>query len=90
MKTNDNVKTVSNKGKNFVGTVVALSTAKTVKVEVGYTKKHPVYKKSLKRTRRFSCHNELSDVAIGDTVEIAQIRPMSKTKHFSIVKKITQ
>ena len=81
-------KAQSNKGKNFVGTIVALCAEKTVKVEVSYMKKHPIYKKSLKRTRRFACHNELSDMRIGDTVEICQIRPMSKTKHFSIVKKV--
>jgi small subunit ribosomal protein S17 len=78
----------SNKGKNFVGTVVALHGEKTVKVEVSYVKKHPIYKKSLKRTRRFACHNELSDIGVGDTVEICQVRPMSRTKHFSLVKKI--
>lgn len=78
----------SNKGKNFVGTVVSVALSKTVKVEVSYVKKHPIYKKSLHRTRRFACHNELSDIGVGDTVEICQIRPMSRTKHFSIVKKI--
>jgi small subunit ribosomal protein S17 len=80
--------TKSNKGKNFVGTVIALYGEKTAKVEVPYEKKHPLYKKTLKRTRRFACHNELSGVTVGDHVEIAQMRPMSKTKHFRIVKKI--
>jgi small subunit ribosomal protein S17 len=78
----------SNKGKNFVGTVMAMSGVKTVKVEVSYVKMHPLYKKALNRTRRFACHNERTDVALGDTVEICQIRPMSRTKYFSIVKKI--
>ena len=77
-----------NKGKNFIGTVIAFSGVKTAKVEVPYEKKHPIYKKTLKRTRRFACHNELSDVNIGDVVEIRQVRPTSRTKHFSIVRKI--
>jgi small subunit ribosomal protein S17 len=78
----------SNKGKNFVGTVVSVDMTKTAKVEVSYVKKHPIYKKSLNRTRRFSCHNELPDIGVGDRVEICQVRPMSRTKHFSIIKKI--
>ena len=88
MDTKDTQIMQSNKGKNLVGTVVALHGVKTAKVEVPYVKKHPLYKKSLKRTRRFACHNELTDIAVGDTVEICQIRPMSRTKHFSLVKKI--
>lgn len=78
----------TNKGKNFVGTVISLKGIKTASVEVGYTKIHPIYKKALKRTRRFACHNELTDIAVGDKVEICQIRPMSRTKHFKIVKKV--
>ncbi|HCM82415.1 MAG: 30S ribosomal protein S17 [Candidatus Gottesmanbacteria bacterium GW2011_GWA2_44_17] len=78
----------SNKGKNFIGTVLSIHTAKTAKVEVGYIRKHPMYKKALNRTRRFACHNELTDMRVGDTVEICQIRPMSRTKHFSIVRKM--
>jgi len=78
----------SNKGKNFIGTVIALYGIKTAKVEIVHMKKHPIYKKSLKRTKKFACHNELTDLVIGDTVEICQVRPMSRTKHFSVVKKI--
>jgi len=78
----------TNKSQNLIGTVIAMHMEKTVKVEVGYVKKHPLYKKALKRTRSFACHNEVSGIEVGDKVEICQIRPMSKTKHFSIVKKI--
>ena len=87
MKNTDTQNTRSNKGKNFVGKVVAVHGVKTVKVEVAYAKKHPIYKKTLNRTRRFACHNELLDIGIGDNVEICQVRPMSKTKHFSVVEK---
>jgi small subunit ribosomal protein S17 len=76
------------KGKRFIGKVVSMSTAKTVKVEVSHMRKHPLYKKSLRRTKRFMCHAENADIKVGDTVEICQIRPISRTKHFSIVRKI--
>jgi len=88
MNDQQTTKKQSNKGKNFTGTVISVHTQKTASVEVSYVKKHPLYKKSLNRTRRFACHNELSDIGVGDKVEICQIRPMSKTKHFAIVKKI--
>jgi len=88
MEKNDRKKKQSNKGKNFIGTVVSLTMQKTAKIEVAYMKKHPLYKKALRKTRRFACHNELSDIALGDKVEIRQVRPVSRTKHFSVVKKI--
>lgn len=88
MNDQQTVKKQSNKGKNFIGVVVSVHTQQTVNVEVSYVKKHPLYKKSLNRTRRFACHNKLSDIDVGDKVEICQIRPISKTKHFAIVKKI--
>jgi len=88
MEKSDRKKNQSNKSKNFIGTVVSLTMQKTAKVEVAYMKKHPLYKKALKKTRRFACHNELSDIAVGDKVEIRQVRPVSRTKHFSVVKKV--
>ena len=76
------------KGKEFVGKVVSLHMTKTVVVEVVHMKRHPLYKKALKRTRRFAVHNELEGIVIGDTVSIREVRPISKTKHFTLVGKI--
>lgn len=77
----------SNKIKTITGTVVSVQKEKTVRVEVSYLKKHSVYKKALRRTKTFTCHSELADIVMGDRVEISQIRPMSKTKHFKVLKK---
>lgn len=88
MEKSDRMKNRSNKSKNFIGTVVSVAMLKTAKVEVAHMKKHPLYKKALKKTKRFACHNELSDIAVGDNVEIRQVRPVSRTKNFSVVKKI--
>ncbi len=71
-----------------VGSVVSVGVQKTVHVKVTHMKEHPIYKKALKRTKVFACHNELGEIHVGDMVEIRQIRPVSRTKHFAIVKKV--
>lgn len=71
------------------GTVVSTKMRKTVIVEVVRTRAHPVYKKILRRTRRFAAHNELPGIRVGDTVRIVQTRPMSKTKHFTVVERVS-
>lgn len=76
------------KGKQFIGKVVSVRTDKTAYVEVMHVKRHPLYKKSMKRTKRFAVHNENSDIKAGDTVVISETRPISKTKHFVITKKV--
>lgn len=72
----------------FKGVVVSAKTAKTVKVVVGYTYKHPKYKKILKRTTNLLAHNEIEGIKAGDKVEIIKSKPFSKLKHFSVLKKI--
>ncbi len=70
------------------GKVVSAKTPKTVIVAVGSQSRHPLYKKMVRRTNKFAAHNESLELAVGDTVVIAQTRPMSRTKHFAVVKKV--
>jgi len=88
MKPTESPETAVQKSKNVIGTIVSLGKNKEASVKVSFTRIHPVYKKALRRTRKFLCHNALPDLVVGDAVEIRQIRPMSKTKYFSIVKKM--
>lgn len=74
--------------KTLIGKVVSLKRLKTVGVEVTRFIEHPLYKKSIKRNRTFAAHNETVEVKMGDTVKIAEIKPMSKTKHFIVVEVI--
>ncbi|KKU83154.1 30S ribosomal protein S17 [Candidatus Gottesmanbacteria bacterium RIFCSPLOWO2_01_FULL_49_10] len=76
------------KRKTLVGVVRSTKMGKTVVVEVVTTFRHPIYKKATRKTKRYAVHNELPDIAQGDKVQIAQIKPMSKTKHFIIVSKL--
>lgn len=72
----------------FVGKVVSVSMAKTVIVEVVRTHAHKLYKKIIRRSRRFAAHNMLEGIAVGDTVRIAETKPISKTKHCIVVERL--
>jgi small subunit ribosomal protein S17 len=75
-------------GKIFTGKVVSAKTPKTIIVAVSSTYQHPLYKKAIRTTRRFSVHNESLTVAVGDTVRIQETKPISKTKHFIVIEKM--
>jgi small subunit ribosomal protein S17 len=74
----------------IIGIVSSAKTAKTLKVEVKYQTKHPKYGKYLKRTSVYHVHDENGDAHEGDTVEIAECRPFSRTKHHRLTKVITK
>jgi len=74
--------------KDLIGKVSALSGINTAKVSIVRQWTHPLYKKSVKRTKYFACHTEMEGLEIGDVVKITACRPMSKTKRFKIVEKV--
>ncbi len=76
------------KGKTFIGKVVSTKMNKTVIVLVEHSFVHPLYKKAMRRTKRYACHNESLDVKVGDMVHIAETKPISRRKHFVVVEKI--
>ena len=59
---------------------------KTIKVVVEFQTKHPKYGKYLKRRTVLHAHDEKNEAREGDTVEIAECRPLSKTKHHRLVR----
>lgn len=74
--------------KSIKGVVEALNSSKTAKVKVVRLWQHPMYLKSVKRTKSYACHYENIDLKVGDEVIIIASRPISKTKRFSIVSKV--
>lgn len=76
------------KGKIFTGVVVSAKTPKTVIVAIVSMHRHPLYKKAVRKTRRFAAHNESLALAIGDNVRIQETKPISKTKHFIVLEKV--
>jgi small subunit ribosomal protein S17 len=74
--------------RSLTGKVVSTKMKKTVVVEITKSTLHPIYKKILKSSMRLKAHNENEDLKDGDMVEIHEIKPMSKEKHFKVVKKV--
>ena len=59
---------------------------KTITVSVVSNKRHPLYSKVYKSTKKFKAHDENNECNIGDTVEIMETRPLSKDKYFRLVR----
>ena len=72
--------------RTVVGVVASDKGDKTIKVVVEYQTRHPKYGKYLKRRTVLHAHDEKNDAKLGDTVEIAECRPLSKTKHHRLVR----
>ena len=67
------------------GKVVSNKSDKTISVLVERFEKHPLYGKYLKRSSKIAAHDENNDCQIGDTVTIAECRPLSKSKAYRLV-----
>jgi small subunit ribosomal protein S17 len=72
-----------------VGRVVSNKMQKTIVVAVESLKKHRIYKKTFKVTKRFKVHDETNAANIGDIVRIEETRPLSKEKHWKLVEILT-
>jgi len=74
--------------KAIKGIVTSLKQDKTAKVTVVRLWQHPLYKKSVKRSKSYACHYENIDLQVGDEVLIESTRPISKTKRFKVASKV--
>jgi small subunit ribosomal protein S17 len=72
-----------------VGRVVSDKMDKTVVVSVDYLRRHPLYRKTIRRTSKFKAHDEHNRCKVGDLVLIEETRPLSKTKRW-IVREILE
>ncbi len=67
------------------GIVVSDKMDKTVVVVVETLKKHPRYKKYIKRTKKYKVHDEKNECRVGDTISFVETRPISKDKCWKLV-----
>lgn len=72
----------------FTGKVVSRKTEKTAVVEVTRHFAHPLYEKTVKRSKKYHVHDELG-VNAGDVVSFVETRPISKTKKWKIIEVIS-
>ena len=68
------------------GTVVSDKMDKTIVVEITTRRSHPLYGRHVKYTSKFKAHDENNEAKVGDIVEVMETRPLSKDKHFRLVK----
>lgn len=74
--------------KSLLGTITSLKNPKTAQVSVMTQRVHPIYKKAIQKTKTIAVHYENITVKEGNKVVIVETRPISKTKHFKILKVI--
>ncbi len=69
----------------LTGKVVSDKNDKTITVLVETYKKHPLYNKRVKYSKKYTAHDEKNEAKIGDTVKIRMTKPLSKTKRYELV-----
>lgn len=72
----------------LLGTVVSDACHKTVIVRVERRIMHPVYKKFIRRTKKFVAHDEQNAYRVGDLVRISECRPISKRKRWEVISRV--
>ena len=78
------------KRKTRLGKVVSNTMDKTVVVAVETPKRHPLYKKTIKRAGKYKAHDENNECGLGDMVRIVETRPLSKQKRWRVAEIITK
>ena len=76
---------MENKRAELIGKVVSNVNDKTITVLVETHKKHPLYGKRVKYSKKYAAHDEKNVAKVGDTVRIRATRPLSKTKRYRLV-----
>lgn len=77
---------VNNEARTVIGTVVSDKMDKSITVIVERKVSHAVYGKFVKRSTKYHAHDANNECGIGDTVSIAECRPISKSKSWKLVK----
>ena len=75
-----------NQRKVRTGVVVSDKMDKTITVAVERLMRHPLYGKTIKRTKKFKAHDENNECKVGDIVTIMETRPLSRDKRWRLVK----
>lgn len=68
------------------GIVSSAKRDKTITVSIASRETHPLYRKQYTKTRKYTAHDEKNEAGVGDKVLIEACRPLSKTKHYKLVK----
>ena len=72
--------------RNFIGEIVSDRMEKTVVVKLVRRIQHPVFKRVVKRITKLKAHDEKNECRVGDKVLVMETRPLSKDKHWKVIK----
>ena len=67
------------------GVVISDKMDKTIVVAAKFKEKHPIYGKFVQKTKQYHVHDEKNEAHMGDTVQIMETRPLSKTKRWRLI-----
>ncbi len=70
----------------LMGVVTSDKRDKTITVSITSRETHPLYRKQYTKTRKYTAHDEKNEAGVGHRVEIMAVRPLSKTKAYTLVK----
>jgi small subunit ribosomal protein S17 len=89
MTEQNEVATAEKRTRTEVGRVTSNKMEQTATVQVERRIKHPIYGKYMRRSKKYHVHDEKNELNIGDTVQIKECRPLSKTKSWTLDKVLT-
>ena len=67
------------------GVVVSDKMDKTIVIAAKFKEKHPIYGKFVQKTKKYHAHDEKNEAHVGDTVQIMETRPLSRTKRWRLI-----
>ena len=76
------IKKTNTNGKTFEGSVISDKMTNTIVVSLEYTRRHPLYKKIIRKHKNIYAENNLA-AKIGDIVKVRETKPLSKLKRFT-------
>ncbi len=76
--------------KQQIGIVINNKMEKTIVVKIENRYSHPIYSKTLVKTKKYLAHDELEECNIGDQVLVQECRPLSKRKRWKLIKIISK
>ena len=74
------------KRKVRLGTVISDRMDRSVTVRIERLVQHPLYKKYIRKTKKLTAHDESNTCQVGDKVQVMETRPLSRRKHWRVVK----
>jgi len=78
------------KRSELIGKVVSATNDKTITVLVETYRKHPLYNKRVKSSKKYAAHDEKNIAKVGDTVRLLSTRQLSKTKRYELVEVLVE